>query len=78
MRYLNMNQLREKRGQCGRNAVYKGIADGTLPQPLKIAGKNYWVEAEIDELMQRELETRKTGPLDHGPQSNQPETQVAA
>lgn len=48
MKYLNFRQLRAKLGGRSRSAVYVDVATGRLPQPVKLGGKLYWVEGDID------------------------------
>jgi predicted DNA-binding transcriptional regulator AlpA len=48
MRYLNFRQLREKLGGRSRSTVYLDLALGRLPQPVKLGGRLYWREEEID------------------------------
>ena len=47
-RYLNFNELRAKIGNRGRTSIYRDVEDGRLPKPLKLGGRLYWVEADID------------------------------
>jgi predicted DNA-binding transcriptional regulator AlpA len=48
MRYLNFRQLREKLGGRSRSTVYLDLALDRLPQPVKLGGRLYWREEEID------------------------------
>jgi len=48
MQYLNFRELRAKLGHRSRSAVYLDLAAGRLPQPLKLGGKLYWPEADVD------------------------------
>jgi predicted DNA-binding transcriptional regulator AlpA len=45
---LNFRQLREKLGGRSRAAIYLDLALGRLPQPVKLGGRLYWPEADID------------------------------
>jgi prophage regulatory protein len=47
-RYLTLNELRAKLGNRSRSAVYNDLAAGRLPQPVRLGGRLYWPEAEID------------------------------
>lgn len=49
MTYLNLNQLSEKMGSRSRSSIYRDIEAGTLPKPLKIGSRLYWVESAVDE-----------------------------
>lgn len=47
-KYLTLAELRAKLGGRSRSAIYADLAKGRLPQPLKLGGRIYWPEAEID------------------------------
>lgn len=46
--YLTLNELRAKLGNRSRSAIYADLAAGRLPQPIKLGGRIYWAETEID------------------------------
>ena len=46
--YLTLEEVRAKLGNRSRSAIYTDIAAGRLPQPLKLGGRIYWAESEID------------------------------
>ncbi len=48
MKYLTFSELRAKLGGRSRSAIYLDLEAGRLPQPLKLGGRLYWVEDEID------------------------------
>lgn len=48
MKYLNFKDLRAKLGGRSRSAIYLDLEAGRLPQPLKLGGRLYWVEGEVD------------------------------
>jgi predicted DNA-binding transcriptional regulator AlpA len=48
MTYLSFSQLQAKLGNRSRSSVYRDIESGRLPKPLKLGGRLYWVEADID------------------------------
>ncbi len=48
MRYLSFPDLPFKIGARSRSSVYRDIALGRLPQPIKLGARLYWAEAEID------------------------------
>ncbi len=54
MKYLNFTELRAKLGGRGRTTVYRDIEFGRLPKPLKLGGRLYWIEDQVDERL-REL-----------------------
>jgi len=47
-RYLTFPELRAKLGKRSRSAIYKDLAAGRLPQPIKLGGRLYWPEGIID------------------------------
>lgn len=47
-KYLTLTELRAKLGQRSRSAVYNDLAAGRLPQPVKLGGRLYWPEGELD------------------------------
>lgn len=48
MQYLNFRELRAKLGNRSRSAVYLDLAAGRLPQPVKLGGRLYWPEGDVD------------------------------
>ena len=57
MRYLTFTDLRAKLCGRSRSAIYLDIEEQRLPKPIKLGGKLYWPETEVDEwlLKQREV-----------------------
>jgi prophage regulatory protein len=47
-RYLTLAELRAKLGNRSRSAVYLDLAAGRLPPPMKLGGKLYWPESDLD------------------------------
>ncbi|MEP6289855.1 MAG: AlpA family phage regulatory protein [Marinomonas sp.] len=52
MKYLTMNELRIKLGNRSRSTIYLDLAAGRLPQPVKLGGRLYWPEAELEAHLQ--------------------------
>jgi predicted DNA-binding transcriptional regulator AlpA len=46
--YLTLRELREKLGNRSRSAIYADLAAGRLPQPIRLGGRIYWAEGDID------------------------------
>jgi len=46
--FLTMNELRLKLGNRSRSAIYLDIKAGRLPQPIKLGGRIYWPEGDVD------------------------------
>lgn len=48
MRYLTFRDLQYKLGGRGRTTIYRDVDLGRLPKPVKLGGRLYWIEADID------------------------------
>jgi prophage regulatory protein len=46
--YLTLNELSEKLGRRSRSAIYLDLAAGRLPKPIKLGGRLYWPEGEVE------------------------------
>jgi predicted DNA-binding transcriptional regulator AlpA len=46
--YLTLTQLRAKLGGRSRSAIYLDLAASRLPQPLKLGGRLYWPEDDVE------------------------------
>lgn len=46
--YLTLKELRAKLGDRSRSAIYLDLAAGRLPQPVKLGGRLYWPEGDVD------------------------------
>lgn len=46
--YLTLTELRAKLGNRSRSAIYADLAAGRLPQPIKLGGRIYWPEGDIE------------------------------
>ena len=46
--YITLSELRAKLGNRSRSAIYLDLEAGRLPQPLKLGGRLYWPEADLD------------------------------
>ena len=57
MKYLSFAELRKKLGGRGRTTIYRDIELGRLPQPIKLGGRLYWSEIQIDEALSSQLQT---------------------
>ncbi len=47
-RYLTLTELRAKLGNRSRSAIYTDLEAGRLPQPIKLGGRLYWPEGDVD------------------------------
>lgn len=52
MQYLTLTEVRERLGNRSRSAIYLDLAAGRLPQPIKLGGRLYWPESELDAHLQ--------------------------
>lgn len=49
MRYLSFGDLQTKLGGRGRSSIYRDFNQtGWLPRPIKIGGRLYWLETDVD------------------------------
>jgi prophage regulatory protein len=46
--YMTLNELRAKLGSRSRSAIYLDLAAGRLPKPVKLGGRLYWPEGDVD------------------------------
>jgi predicted DNA-binding transcriptional regulator AlpA len=47
-RFLTLTELRSKLGNRSRSAIYLDLAAGRLPQPVKLGGRLYWPEGDVE------------------------------
>ena len=53
MKFISFHDLRNKLGGRGRSSVYRDCEQGRLPNPIKIGGRLYWNEADVDAALER-------------------------
>ena len=46
--YLTLTELSSKLGGRSRSAIYLDLAHNRLPQPIKLGGRLYWPEGEVE------------------------------
>lgn len=51
MKLLTFNDLRAVLGGRGRTTIYRDVAAGRLPKPIKIGGRVFWFEEDIQECL---------------------------
>jgi predicted DNA-binding transcriptional regulator AlpA len=49
MKYLTFSHLRSKLGGRARSSIYLDVEAERLPAPIKLGGRLYWREDEVDE-----------------------------
>ena len=47
-RRMTLNELRAMLGDRSRSAIYEDMKKGRLPQPLKLGGRPYWAEDDVE------------------------------
>lgn len=57
MKYLTFSSLIKKLDGRGRTTIYRDIEAGRLPKPIKIGGRNYFIDEEVDEIIAERAET---------------------
>lgn len=45
---ISFTELRKKLGGRSRSAIYIDVAEGRIPEPLRLGGRLYWLESAID------------------------------
>ena len=53
MKYLSFPRLRDKLDGRARSTIYLDVEAGLLPPPIKLGGKLYWIESQVDEFLAR-------------------------
>ena len=56
-RYLGVDDMRRKLGNCGRSTLFRWEEAGEIPQSLKIGARRLWDEVEVDAHLARQHET---------------------
>jgi prophage regulatory protein len=50
--YITLTELRSRLGGRSRSAISLDLAHGRLPQPMKLGGRLYWPEGEMEAHLQ--------------------------
>lgn len=53
MKYLNLNQLSDKMGGRSRSSLYRDVEQERIPAPIRIGGRLYWIESQVDEALRK-------------------------
>ena len=56
MRLLTFKELRTVLGGRGRTTIYRDVANGRLPRPIKIGGRIYWRDEDIEAVLRNPAE----------------------
>lgn len=63
MQYLTFTELRAKLGGRSRSACYLDFEADRLPQPIKLGGRLYWPEDEVDAHLRDLRDQKRAQPL---------------
>jgi len=55
--YLTLSELRAKLGGRSRSAIYLDLEAGRLPKPVKLGGRLYWPEGDVETHLRAMRET---------------------
>ncbi len=55
MKYLTIKELSAKLGGRSRSTIYRDVKARYLPAPIKLGGRIYWIESDIDQFMRGEI-----------------------
>jgi prophage regulatory protein len=56
MKYLTLKELSLKLGSRSRSSIYLDVKAGRLPKPLKLGGRIYWPEGDVDAHLRNQVE----------------------
>lgn len=48
MKYLTLRELSQKIGGRSHSSIYRDLAAGRLPKPIKLGVRIYWNEDQVD------------------------------
>lgn len=60
---LSIAEVRARLGGCHRATVYRMVAAGDLPAPVKIGTRSTWPESEVEALIERLKQARNAGQI---------------
>lgn len=61
LRFVRIHEVLARTG-LARPTVYKRIAAGDFPPPVKVGSASVWVESELDAWMRSRIRTRPANP----------------
>jgi len=59
--YLTLTELRGKLGGRSRSSIYIDLKEGRLPKPIKLGGRLYWPEDNIEAHLRTMLAAAQRG-----------------
>jgi len=48
---------------CSKSTLWRRVADGTIPRPVKIGGMSRWPQSEISTVIEQAIAQRNAGGL---------------
>lgn len=51
-KFITVKQLSEKLANRSRSSIDRDIKAGRLPKPRKFGSRSYWIESEIDRIIE--------------------------
>ena len=54
--YLTLKELSLKLGSRSRSSIYLDVKAGRLPKPMKLGGRIYWPEDDVDAHLRNQVE----------------------
>jgi prophage regulatory protein len=54
--YLTLKELSLKLGSRSRSSIYLDVKAGRLPKPMKLGGRIYWPEGDVDAHLRNQVE----------------------
>ena len=58
---LPLAEVCARLGRCHRATVYRMVASGELPQPVKLGSRSAWPESEVEAVIERLKLARNAG-----------------
>ena len=58
---LPLAEVCARLGRCHRATVYRMVASGELPQPVKLGSRSAWPESEVAAVIERLKASRNAG-----------------
>jgi len=46
---------------CSKSTLWRRVADGTVPRPVKIGGMSRWLQSEIKAVIEQAIAQRNAG-----------------
>jgi prophage regulatory protein len=63
-RFMTLRELRVKLGNRSRSSIYLDLESGRLPAPIKLGGRLYWPEGDVEAHLRTMFEAAMKGGAD--------------